>query len=107
MYPFELWFSPDTGLGGRLLGHTVVLYLLIYLFIFDCTGSSLLLGLFLVVASRGSTLVAVRGLLIALAFLAVEHTLQGTLNSLDVACGLGSCSSRALEHRLNSCGTRA
>ena len=46
MYPFELWFSPDIGPGGRLLGHMVVLYLFIYLFIFYCTGSSLLLGLF-------------------------------------------------------------
>ena len=64
-------------------------------------------GLSLAAASGGYTLVAVRGLLIASASLAVEHTLQGTLSSLVVACGLSSCSSRAPEHRLNSCGTRA
>ena len=79
-------------------------------------GSSLVLtvlglhccsGLSLAAASGGYTLVAVRGLLIASASLAVEHTLQGTLSSLVVACGLSSCSSRAPEHRLNSCGTQA
>ena len=89
-----------------MLGHMVALYLFIYLYILYCTGSSLLLGLFSSVASRGSTLVVVCGPLIALAFLAVEHTLQGTLTSLVVACGLSRCSSRALELRLNSCGTR-
>ena len=43
-------------------------------------------GLSLAAASGGYTLVAVRGLLIASASLAVKHTLQGTLSSLVVAC---------------------
>ena len=31
----------------------------------------------------------------------------GTLASVVAACGLSSCSSQALEHRLSSCGTQA
>ena len=41
----------------------------------------------------------VRGLLIAVASLVVEHGLE--------ARGLGSCDSQALERRLSSCGARA
>ena len=48
-------------------------------------------GFFLVVVSRGYSLVVVQGLLIAVASLVVEHRLN-------------SCSSQALEHRLSSCG---
>ena len=45
-------------------------------FIFGCTGSLLLhVGFSLVVASGGLLFVAVRGLLIAVASLAVEHRL--------------------------------
>ena len=39
--------------------------------------------------------------------LVVEHIFQGTLASVAEACGLNSCSSWALGHRLNSCGTQA
>ena len=50
----------------------------------------------------------VRGLLIAVASLFVEHGLYlGTWTSVVVARGLSSCGSRAIEHRLSSCGTRA
>ena len=48
---------------------------------------------------RGLLFVAVRGLLIVVASLVVEHGLQ--------ARGLSSCSSWALERRLSSCGARA
>ena len=48
---------------------------------------------------QGPLFIAVRGLLIVVASLVAEHGLQ--------ACGLSSCGSRALEHRLSSCGTRA
>ena len=47
---------------------------LIYLFTFGCAGSSLLCGLSLVVESEGYSLVAVRGLLIAVASLVAEHS---------------------------------
>ena len=35
--------------------------------------------------------------------LVVEHRLQGAQASVVVACGLSSCASRAVEHRLSSC----
>ena len=47
----------------------------------------------------GLLFVVVHGLLIAVASLVVEHGLQ--------ARGLSSCGSRALEHRLSSCGAQA
>ena len=46
-----------------------------YLFIFVCAGSSLLDGLFSSWEGRGSSLVVVHGLPIAMAFLVVEHRL--------------------------------
>ena len=48
---------------------------LFYLVIFSCAGSLLLCGLSLVVVSRGLLFIAVHGLLIAVAFLVVEHGL--------------------------------
>ena len=48
----------------------------------------------------GLSLVVVGGLLIVVASL-VEHGLWGTLASVVVAHGLSSCSSWALEHRLD------
>ena len=48
---------------------------LFYLVIFSCAGSSLLCGLSLVAVSRELLFIAVHGLLIAVAFLVVEHGL--------------------------------
>ena len=48
---------------------------------------------------RGLFFIAVRGLLIAVASLVVEHGLW--------ARRLSSCGMRALERRLSSCGTRS
>ena len=60
--------------------------------------------LFLTVLSlHGSSLVVVHGLLLACCSLVVEHGLSGVEASVVVACGLRSCNSWALEHRLN-CG---
>ena len=64
------------------------------------------LGLSLVSASEGYFLFAVRGLLLAMTSLVSEHELQSVWAEA-VACGLGSCGSWALEHRLNSCGAQA
>ena len=47
----------------------------IYLFIFGCAGSSLLLGLFSSFRDRGYSLFVVYGLVIALASLITEHGL--------------------------------
>ena len=57
-------------------------------------------GFSLVVASRGYTLVVVRGLLIVVASLVAEHGALGH-------AGFSGCGSWALEHRLNSCGPQA
>ena len=48
---------------------------LFYLVIFSRAGSLLLCGLSLVVVNRGLLFIAVHGLLIAVAFLVVEHGL--------------------------------
>ena len=56
-----------------------------------------------VVASGGCSLAAVHGLFTAVVSL-VEHRLQGAPAAGVAALRLGSCSSQALEHRLNSCG---
>ena len=78
------------------------MFIFIYLFIFGCAGSSFAVRrLSLVAASRGYSLVVVCGLLTA-----VEQG-SGTQASVVVVCGLHSCSSHALEHRFNSCGTQA
>ena len=52
-------------------------------------------------------LVAVLRLRIVVASLVVTHGLQGAWASVVTAHGLRSCGSRALEHRLSSCGTWA
>ena len=72
----------------------------IILFIFGCAGSLLLCCLFLVVASRGYSLVAVCGLLIAVASLVAQHGLWGMWISVVVARGLNSCVSWVLEYKL-------
>ena len=64
------------------------LHVYFYLFIFGCAGSSLLHGLSLVVVSRGYSLVAVCGLLTALASLVAEHGLQGAQASAAMVPGL-------------------
>ena len=46
---------------------------IIFKFIFDCTGSSLLHRLSLIMESKGYSLVVVCGLLIAVASLVAEH----------------------------------
>ena len=64
-------------------------------------------GFFLVEASRDCSPVVVCGLLVDVASLVAEHGLWGARASVIVALRLISCRSRALEHRLNSCGAPA
>ena len=59
----------------------------------------------IVVEVGGSSLVAVRGPLVAGAALVMERGLWGAQTSVVAACGLSSCDSQALEHRLTSSGT--
>ena len=54
---------------------------------------------------RGLLFVAVCGLLIEVASLGARAL--GAQASVVAACGLSSCGSQALEHRLSSCGTWA
>ena len=61
----------------------------------------------LVVAGRAYSLRAMRGLLAAVVFLLVEHELEGVWTAVIVVCGLSSCGSQSLEHRLSSCGSGA
>ena len=70
---------------------------------FGCAGSPLLGQLFSS-CDRGYSPVAVLRLLRQRLLLLWNVGIQG---SEVAACGLSSCSSLALEHRLNSCGTRA
>ena len=56
--------------------------------------------------SEGYSLVVVQGRLIWEAPFVAEHKLQGVA-SVCAARGLSICTSQALEHRLNSCGTQA
>ena len=60
-----------------------------------CKGFSLAVG------TGGSSLLAVHGFLTVVASLVGEHGLS------SCAMWLSSCGSRALGHRLNSCGTQA
>ena len=65
------------------------MFIFIYLFIFGCAGSSFAVcRLSLVVASRGYSLVAVRGLLIAVASVVAEQRLYSAQASPVAAHGL-------------------
>ena len=67
----------------------------------------MLMGFSLVAGSGTYSLVAVGGLLIAVASPGAELRLKGARASVVAARRLSSCDSQALEHRLNSCGPRA
>ena len=66
-----------------------------------CRGFSLIAG------SGSYSLVALFRLLISMASLIVEHGLEDPQTSVVVTYGLSSFNSRAVEHRLHSCGTQA
>ena len=83
------------------------LFFLIIIIILAALGLCCCTGFSPVAASRGYSLVAVPGLLIALASLVAEHRLQGMQAPGVVAQGLSSRGSWALEHRLSSCGAQA
>ena len=61
--------------GGYNSAHNTRIFKNNLLLIFGCVRSSCCLGFFLVAASRGYSLVAMHGLLIAVASLVAEHGL--------------------------------
>ena len=77
----------------------LIILLLAVLGLRCCTGA------FSSCSKRGLLFVVVRVLLIAVASLCCGAQALGTRASVLVARGLSSCSSRALERRLSSCGT--
>ena len=93
--------------------------LFIYLLFLAALGLRCCARAFSSCGERGLLFIVVRGLLIVVASLVVEHRLYtrrlsscdaralGTWASVVVASWLSSCGSRALERRLSSCGARA
>ena len=75
------------------------IFIFFFFLIFGCAASSLPRGLSLDVASGGLSLLAVGGLLRAVALL--------LRSAGSRRAGFSSCGSRAREHRLGSCGARA
>ena len=61
----------------------------------------------LVVASGNYSLVMVCGLFTVVASLIAEHRFKRMRTSVVATHGLSSCSSWALEHRLNNCSAQA
>ena len=61
----------------------------------------------LVTASGGYPEIAVSALLIGVASFVAKHGREGTWALIAAACGLSSCSSQALDDRLNSCSQQA
>ena len=85
-----------------MVKYSLYILFFLYLLIFGCTASSLLLGFSLVAAGKAYSLAAVCRLLIAVASLITEQGLHGTWASAVVAYGLSHCRSRTLEHRFSN-----
>ena len=82
-------------------------FLIIYLFIFGCVGSSLLRTGFLQLWRAGATLRCGAQASHCGGFSCCAAQALGARASVVVAHGLSSCGSWALEHSLSSCGARA
>ena len=78
----------------RFFFFSIFIYLFLAVLGLCCSGFSV------VAASRGCSLVAVCGLLIAVASLVAKHGLQGSQHSVVVTRGLSSCGSRAQAQKL-------
>ena len=108
------WLDVVSGLllaiwGTRLTFTFFFFYkFFIYLnFNFGCVGSSLLCAGFLQLHRAGATLRCGAQASHCGGFSCCGARAVGAWASLVVALGLSRCGSRALEHRLSSCGTRA
>ena len=78
-----------------------------FLNFFGCVGSLLLRAGFLQLWRAGATLCCSARASYCGGFSCCEAQALGTRASVVVAHGLSSCSSRALEHRVSSCGAQA
>ena len=76
--------------------------IILFIFISGYSGSLLLRGLFSSCGERA----AVSELLIAVGLLIAEDGAPGPQAPAVAACGRPNCGSRALEHRLGSCGAQ-
>ena len=112
-YPFLETYSRQLEPEGTRLfcpfSFFFFFFFLINLFIFNfgCIGSLLLCVGFLYLWQVGATLRCGVWASHCSGFSCWGARALGTRASVVVACGLSSCGSRALEHRLSSCGARA
>ena len=99
-----IWFTREAYIYIHIRVCVCVCVYNFYLFVFDCAWSSLLCQLFSSCGEQG---------LLYNCNVRAPHCggfsveLDGMKASVVVACGLTSCSSLALEHRVSSCGTWA
>ena len=87
--------------------NSVSFCLFIYLFIYGCIASTLLRTGFLQLQRAGAILHCGAQASHCSGFSCCRAWALGTQASVVVACGLSSCGSWALEHRLSSCGAPA
>ena len=81
-----------------------VLFIYLFIYLFGRVRSSLLHGVFSLVAGNGGySLIAFCGLPIAVASLIAEDGLQGAWALVIAAHRLSNCGSQGIEHRLSSC----
>ena len=100
--------SDFVGLGGaRKFAFLLFLINLFILFIFGCVGSSLLRTGFLYLQRVGATLHCSVQASHCGGFSCYRAQALGVWASVVAACGLSSCGSWALEHKLSSCGAWA
>ena len=99
-YSYIQWLEPEYH-------HQSSFFLLFYLFIFGCVGSSLLRTGFLQLQQAGATLCCGTWASHCGGFSCCGVWAPGTGASVVMARGISSCGSWALERRLSSCGTWA
>ena len=113
---FKLLFIPESALEiYQGLKNVLLLSLRItnplnffFIYFFICAGSSLLLRLFSNCGQRGLlSSCSVQASRCGSFSCCAEHKLLGTQASTVLAHELSSCGCQALEHRVNSCDTRA
>ena len=92
-------------LGTVSLLNFFFMYLFLLFFIFGCVGFSLLCVGFLQLQRAGVTLRCGVQASHCNRFSCCRARALGAWPSVVVACGLSSCGSQALKHRLSSCGT--
>ena len=90
-FQMNLWLLHIGMSSCDFLKNNLIYFFLAVLGLHCYTGFSLLCGKWVLFSIMVASLVA-------------EHGLEGTWASVVVVCGLSSCGTGALEHRLHSCG---